>query len=107
MTGHLDPNTGPDLRTRGKPPPRKGVASAVDGTAKDHQTSRLDTDRDTVTVGVSGRHDSRRLHPRRLGHAADSCTTCAVAAAMTKHWRERELAALRGRARIIDLRDEP
>jgi hypothetical protein len=60
---------------------------------------------DSALVGQ--RQQPTDLEPRRLGHDAESCTTCQVIVAMQKRRSEQELIALRSRLRIVDLRDEP
>jgi hypothetical protein len=90
----------PDDPRRGPPTDKVVPPAATRGTATKRPGGRQHG-RDQVIGYDTG--VNAELEPR-LGHAADGCATYA---ALTKRWRERELAALRGRARIIYLREGP
>jgi hypothetical protein len=93
-----------------RPPPRRG--NGVPARTPTPTTSVVvNMDSSTVAAGsrpVSTAQQSDAapaLEPRRLGHDAESCTTCQVVVAMQKRRSEQELIALRSRLRIVDLRD--
>jgi hypothetical protein len=86
-----------------RPPPRREAAPPIGHRQRHPKSPSIETE-SIGPVGSALGPGAAELEPR-LGHDPSSCSTCVIAADMDRRWRQRELRALRGGRRVIDLRE--